>query len=62
MAHTSPNIVLIMCDQMRWDAAGFAGSSIVQTPHLDQLAEGEAFALKTPIVLRQYAHRPEPVG
>ena len=40
MAHTSPNIVLIMCDQMRWDAAGFAGSSIVQTPHLDQLAEG----------------------
>ncbi len=33
-----PNIVLIMCDQMRWDAAGFAGSTIVQTPHLDQLA------------------------
>ena len=27
-----------MCDQMRWDAAGFAGSPIVQTPHLDQLA------------------------
>ena len=33
-----PNIVLIMCDQMRWDAAGFAGSPIVQTPHLDRLA------------------------
>ena len=33
-----PNIVLIMCDQMRWDAAGFAGSPTVQTPHLDQLA------------------------
>ena len=28
-----------MCDQMRWDAAGFAGSSIVQTPHLDRLAQ-----------------------
>ena len=28
-----------MCDQMRWDAAGFAGSSVVQTPHLDQLAQ-----------------------
>ena len=27
-----------MCDQMRWDAAGFAGSSTVRTPHLDQLA------------------------
>jgi arylsulfatase A-like enzyme len=27
-----------MCDQMRWDAAGFAGSPIVQTPHLDRLA------------------------
>ena len=27
-----------MCDQMRWDAAGFAGSPIVHTPHLDQLA------------------------
>ena len=34
-----PNIVLIMCDQMRWDAAGFADSSIVQTPHLDRMAE-----------------------
>ena len=33
-----PNIVLIMCDQMRWDAAGFAGSPVVQTPHLDRLA------------------------
>ena len=27
-----------MCDQMRWDAAGFAGSSAVRTPHLDRLA------------------------
>ena len=33
-----PNIVFIMCDQMRWDAAGFAGSPVVQTPHLDRLA------------------------
>ena len=35
---SQPNIVLIMCDQMRWDAAGFAGSRVVQTPHLDRLA------------------------
>ena len=40
MAKSRPNIVLVMCDQMRWDAAGFAGSSIVQTPHLDGLSEG----------------------
>ena len=39
MAHTRPNIILIMCDQMRWDAAGFAGNPIVQTPHLDRLAQ-----------------------
>lgn len=38
MTNSRPNIILIMCDQMRWDAAGFAGSPIVQTPHLDQLA------------------------
>ena len=40
MAQSRPNIILIMCDQMRWDAAGFAGSPIVQTPHLDRLAQG----------------------
>ena len=40
MTDSPPNIALIMCDQMRWDATGFAGSSIVQTPHMDRLAEG----------------------
>ncbi|MCY3762812.1 MAG: sulfatase-like hydrolase/transferase, partial [Gemmatimonadetes bacterium] len=35
-----PNIVLIMCDQMRWDAAGFAGNPTVRTPNLDRLAAG----------------------
>ena len=39
MPQSCPNIILIMCDQMRWNAAGFAGSSIVQTPHLDRLAQ-----------------------
>ncbi len=39
MSQSRPNIILIMCDQMRWDAAGFAGSSVVQTPHLDRLAQ-----------------------
>ena len=38
MANARPNVILIMCDQMRWDAAGFAGCSTVRTPHLDRLA------------------------
>lgn len=33
-----PNIVWIFPDEWRHDAAGFAGNSIVQTPHLDALA------------------------
>ena len=35
---SQPNVILIMCDQMRWDAAGFAGSPTVRTPNLDRLA------------------------
>jgi arylsulfatase len=38
MASDRPNLILIMCDQMRHDCAGFAGSRLVQTPNLDQLA------------------------
>ena len=37
-----PNIVWIMCDQMKYDAAGFGGSPIVKTPNLDRLAESGA--------------------
>jgi arylsulfatase A-like enzyme len=33
-----PHIVLITLDQWRYDAAGFAGSPYVRTPHLDALA------------------------
>ena len=39
MTQAKPNIVFIMCDEMRWDSAGFAGSSFIQTPNLDRLAE-----------------------
>ncbi|MFT4105204.1 MAG: arylsulfatase [Lacrimispora sp.] len=39
-----PNIVLIMCDQMRGDCMGVAGHPDVQTPYLDSLAaEGTYF-------------------
>ncbi len=34
-----PNIIWVMCDQMRWDAAGFMGSPYVRTPNLDRIAE-----------------------
>ena len=34
-----PHIVWFMCDQLRWDALGFTGNSIVSTPNLDRLAE-----------------------
>ena len=42
MTTTRPNLILIMCDQLRHDCAGFAGSARapnpVRTPNLDQLA------------------------
>lgn len=39
-----PNIVLIMCDQMRGDCLGIAGHPDVKTPYLDSLAaEGTYF-------------------
>lgn len=39
-----PNLILIMCDQMRGDAMGIAGHPDVKTPYLDSLAaEGTYF-------------------
>lgn len=34
----APNIIVIVADDMRWDALGYAGNRIIQTPHLDELA------------------------
>ncbi|MCC4211522.1 sulfatase family protein [Leeuwenhoekiella parthenopeia] len=34
-----PNIIFLLTDDQRWDALGFAGNSIIQTPHLDSLAK-----------------------
>jgi N-acetylglucosamine-6-sulfatase len=40
-----PNIVLILIDDLRWDALGCAGHPWVKTPHLDRLAaRGVRFA------------------
>lgn len=33
-----PNIIFILTDDQRWDALGFAGNPIIQTPEMDQLA------------------------
>ena len=37
-----PNILLILTDDQRWDAAGFMGNAIVRTPGMDRLARGGA--------------------
>ena len=39
-----PNIILIITDDQRWDAIGYAGNRIIKTPQQDQLArEGTYF-------------------
>jgi len=39
LATNQPNLILIMCDQLRYDCLGYAGHSQIQTPNLDRLAE-----------------------
>ena len=40
-----PNIILILCDEMRADALGCSGNPIVMTPNIDRLAiEGTRFS------------------
>jgi N-acetylglucosamine-6-sulfatase len=41
-AEDRPNILLILCDDHRWDALSFAGHPFLRTPHLDRLASGGA--------------------
>ena len=39
-----PNIIVIVTDDQRWDAIGYAGNQIIKTPQQDQLAkEGTYF-------------------
>ena len=39
-----PNIIFILTDDQRWDALGYAGNTIIETPQLDKLAaEGTYF-------------------
>jgi arylsulfatase len=40
-----PNVLLLMCDQLRFDFLGYAGASFAQTPTIDRLArQGTTFA------------------
>ncbi len=38
-----PNIIFILTDDQRWDALGYAGNPIIQTPEMDRLATEGAF-------------------
>ena len=41
---TTPNILIIMTDQQRWDALRFSGANtIIKTPNIDKLARGGAY-------------------
>lgn len=36
---SSPNIIFLFTDDQRWDALGAMGNPLIQTPHMDALAE-----------------------
>jgi len=38
-AEKKPNIIFILTDDQRWDAFGYAGNSLIQTPEMDLLAQ-----------------------
>src|SRR5690554_7024544 len=42
-AQQRPNIIFILTDDQRWDALGYAGNKIIQTPEMDKLAETGAY-------------------
>ena len=41
--YDKPNIIFILTDDPRWDALGYSGNEIIQTPEMDQLAEQGAY-------------------
>ncbi len=38
-----PNVLFILCDDLRWDSLGCAGHRHLKTPHIDRLASEGAF-------------------
>jgi N-acetylglucosamine-6-sulfatase len=44
-AEKAPNVVFVLCDDLRWDCLGCAGHPYLKTPNIDKLAaEGVYFA------------------
>ena len=41
-----PNIIVIVTDDQRWDAIGYAGNGIIITPEQDQLAKEGTFSIR----------------
>ena len=39
-APTRPNLVILLADDMRWDAMSCAGNTVIRTPNIDRLAAG----------------------
>ena len=50
-----PNIIFILTDDQRWDALGYAGNAIIQTPEMDKLAKSGTY-FKQPAAEHTY-HR-----
>ncbi len=43
--NSRPNVLFVLCDDIRWDCVGYAGHPYLKTPHIDALArEGVNFA------------------
>ncbi len=42
-AADNPNVVFILCDDIRWDCLGIAGHPHLKTPHIDRLAKEGVF-------------------
>lgn len=38
-----PNILFVLCDDLRWDSLGCAGHPYIKTPHIDRLAKEGVF-------------------
>jgi alpha-L-rhamnosidase len=41
--HEKTNIIFILTDDQRWDALGYAGNKIIETPEMDKLAREGTF-------------------
>ena len=39
MASSRPNLIVCMCDQLRWSEVGCYGNDVIRTPNIDRLAQ-----------------------